>query len=147
MKTEYKNFFIDTSLFIYLLEDYKEYSSQVLEVFNYCILYEVKFVTSIITYMEFTVKPYREKKYIIIDEFKNLLFDLNAELVNINLDIADRAARLRSQYNLKPMDALQISCAIYSNCNKFISNDKRLKAITEVEIVLLDDLCTGNIKL
>jgi predicted nucleic acid-binding protein len=41
---------------------------------------------------------------------------------------------------LKAMDALQLSIAICSGCQQFLTNDKRLKNISEIEIILIDNL-------
>ena len=132
--------FVDTSLFIYLLEDHKEYGDKVASFINYCTTNEISLSTSTITYMEFCVKPYELARHDVIRIFKALLTELDFCLQEITLPVADKAAKLRSQYQgLRSMDALQISAAIHCQCDKFITNDKRLKPISEIEIMLIDD--------
>ena len=38
------------------------------------------------------------------------------------------------------MDALQISVAIEKDCDQFLTNDKKLKKISELQILLVEDL-------
>jgi len=38
------------------------------------------------------------------------------------------------------MDALQVSVALEKSCDQFLTNDKRLSRITELKIVIVEDL-------
>ena len=137
---EFKRVFVDTSLFIYLLEDNKEYGDKVAHFIKYCATSEISLSTSTVTYMEFCVKPYELARHDVIRIFETLLTELDFQLQEVTLPVADTAARLRSQYQgLRSMDALQISAAIHCRCDKFITNDRRLKQISEIEIMLIDD--------
>ncbi len=131
--------FIDTAPFIYLLE-YNEIltdkTKQVFGSFNV----DTKFMTSVITFAEYCVKPKKINKLKAITEFKNLLNDIECDIKNIDINIAGITAELRAKYQfLKTPDALQLATAIYHNCNKFITNDRKLKQISEIEIVLITE--------
>jgi predicted nucleic acid-binding protein len=66
--------------------------------------------------------------------------DLNISLQDVTLLVADTAAKLRSKYQgLRGMDALQISAAIHSECDKFMTNDRRLRQVNEIEVMLIKD--------
>jgi len=47
---------------------------------------------------------------------------------------------LRAKYRLQLPDALQLAVALVSRCDVFLTNDARLKQISEVRVLLLDDL-------
>ncbi|MGL5942119.1 MAG: type II toxin-antitoxin system VapC family toxin [Waterburya sp.] len=47
---------------------------------------------------------------------------------------------MRVKYNLKLPDALQITTAIETGCDSFLTNDKALKRVTELRILILDEL-------
>lgn len=54
--------------------------------------------------------------------------------------IAETAAELRARYNLRTPDALQIAVALENNCDAFLCNDNGLKRVTELKILILDEL-------
>ena len=64
----------------------------------------------------------------------------NIRLIEISEDIADRAGKLRGKYpNLKTIDAIQISSAIEINADIFLTNDKKLKKIKEINLLVLKE--------
>jgi predicted nucleic acid-binding protein len=138
--TEYKKYFVDTSIFIYLLEENKKYNDIALGFFDFSLKNNIKLSTSAITYFEFCVKPYEINNFEIIEKFKSLLIDLDIVIYGVSLPISDLASRFRAKYKgLKSMDALQIASAVYGGNEKFITNDKRLSFISDLEIILLED--------
>jgi len=69
-----------------------------------------------------------------------LLVDFDIYTFNINLKVAESAAKLRAKYKwLKGMDAIQLAVAIFSDCDCFITNDKSIKKIREIEVILISD--------
>ncbi len=54
--------FIDTSIFIYFLEENKYFIEKVNGFFEYCLYNNVELITSTISFMEFSVKPYENKR-------------------------------------------------------------------------------------
>jgi len=58
----------------------------------------------------------------------------------INVEIATKAAELRAKYKLKTPDALQIAPAICRFSDYFLTNDKQLKIVSEVNVLILDEL-------
>lgn len=60
--------------------------------------------------------------------------------VNIDTDIARRAAVLRVQYQLKTPDALHVATALETGCQAFLTNDLGLKRVSEVKMLVLDEL-------
>lgn len=64
----------------------------------------------------------------------------NTSFVGLDQTIGEEAARLRANYNLSLPDALQVAAAINSGCDAFLTNDTQLKRVTEVKILVLDEL-------
>ncbi|MCI5149129.1 MAG: PIN domain-containing protein, partial [Candidatus Electrothrix sp. MAN1_4] len=63
----------------------------------------------------------------------------NFELVQIDEEIAERASELRSSYNLRTPDALQIAAALSADCEVFLTNDKKLKQVKDIRVIVLND--------
>jgi len=139
MIENFSNIFIDTAPFVYLLEYNEFLTDKTKQVFDNLIS-NTKFTTSVITYAEYCVNPKKQNNQRAIDKFKDLLKDIDCDIKNINLKIADITADLRAKYQfLRTPDALQLATAIYHNCNKFVTNDKKLKQMSEIEVVLITD--------
>jgi predicted nucleic acid-binding protein len=62
------------------------------------------------------------------------------EWIAATLDVADSAARLRAQYNLKTPDAIQAATALTSKATGLISNDPAFARVAELETIILDAL-------
>jgi predicted nucleic acid-binding protein len=62
--------------------------------------------------------------------------------VDINAEVAIKAASLRAKYkehNLRTPDALQLAMALEANCPAFVTNDKRLSIVQELDVIVLDN--------
>ena len=60
-------------------------------------------------------------------------------LIPIDAPIAEKAAELRAKYLIKTPDALQLATVILSVCEAFLTNDKGLRRVSELLIIILDD--------
>ena len=98
-------------------------------------------LTSVISLMEFSVKPERDHKTQSIAKLRSTWNRLNVQMLSIDESIAQKAAKLRAQYPaLKGLDALQISAALLHGCQQFLTNDIPLQKIEEIEVVLIEQL-------
>jgi len=59
------------------------------------------------------------------------------------LAIADRAASLRARYRLRTPDAIQIATALQTRVDAFLTNDRDLRRVEEVPVLLIDELGDG----
>lgn len=73
MKTAFKSAFVDTALFIYLLEDQPVFAESTERFLNFCHTNQVNLVTSILTYLEFCVKPYREHRLDLVQKYHEMI--------------------------------------------------------------------------
>ncbi|MBD1920857.1 PIN domain-containing protein [Microcoleus sp. FACHB-831] len=58
----------------------------------------------------------------------------------IDQDIALQAGKIRARHNLALPDAFQIVVALAAECEAFLANDAILRRVTEVQIMVVDDL-------
>jgi len=73
-----------------------------------------------------------------------LKYGRNFTLIEISEKIAERAGRLRGRYTeLRTIDAVQLASAIENGIEIFITNDKKLKKVDEIKVVVLDDYVKG----
>lgn len=133
--------FIDTAPFIYMAEEHPVYAERTKKFIAAAFANQDSLITSIITLMEFSVKPERDHKTESIEKLRSTWNRLNVQLLNIDEPIAQQAAKLRAKYpTLKGLDALQISAALLHDCQQFLTNDIPLQKIEEIEVLLIEKL-------
>jgi predicted nucleic acid-binding protein len=131
---------IDTSIFIYHIEGSTRYAGLAGDALIALARGDYQGVTSVLTLMEITVQPLRFGRSIAADEYELLLSSLpNLRIVGVDRDVSRRAAELRAAYRLQPADALQVAACLLHQATAFLTNDKGLRRVTELEVVLLDD--------
>lgn len=140
----FKKVFVDTAPFIYFIEkdsNNPQYYEKVKAFFKYGYDNDKRFVSSVITMEEYFVFPYRNKAYSLIDMFNRLVATTDMEIVEINQEIAKKAAQIRAEYKgFKAMDALQLATACLSGCDLFLTNDKQLKQFKEIKCITVEEL-------
>jgi len=141
---DFKKVFVDTAPFIYFIEkdsNNPQYYEKVKCFFKNGYDNDQKFVTSVITMEEYFVFPYRNKEYYFIDMFNRLVETTDMEIVEINQEIAKKAAQVRAEYKgFKAMDALQLAAACITGCDLLLTNDKQLKQFREINCITVEEL-------
>jgi predicted nucleic acid-binding protein len=91
--------------------------------------------------LELLVYPYREGDQDAVDAFYALLSTYpNLNWIAASLDIADQAAKLRAEHNLKTSDAIQAATALLSQATGLLSNDPTFMRVKQLEVLILDDV-------
>ncbi len=94
-----------------------------------------------ITLTEVLTQPYRIGNNVLAQRYRHfLLHSRNFAHDPITTDIAEQAADLRTRYGLRTPDALQIATALTTGCVALLTNDTRLQRVTELRVLVLDDL-------
>jgi predicted nucleic acid-binding protein len=136
-----KRIFLDTAPVIYYVEKHPVYADKAQAVFDALDTGQLDAVSSPVTLSECLVVPYRLGKPELAQAFLQCLVNgENVSFVAIDETIADKAAELRARYNLSLPDALQIAVALAAGCDAFLTNDAALKRVTELEMLVLDDV-------
>jgi predicted nucleic acid-binding protein len=137
---KHKTVGLDTAPFIYFIEDVTPYADLLEPVFDRLENHALRGVTSTVTVAEILTKPLADKNFGLVDEIKFTLKTFTAlSMVTIDEKLAEAAALIRARYRFRLPDALQIAAAIQGDATLFITNDKRLKKIDAIEVLVLDD--------
>ena len=133
--------FIDTAPIIYYIEAHPRFGPLAKEVIDACQYRVLIAYSSVIILTEVLPKPVQEGREDLADRFAEFLIrGKNFNLIAISTDIAEKAGRLRGKYPfLKAMDAIQLAAAIHKNVDAFLTNDKSLKQVKELKILMLSD--------
>jgi predicted nucleic acid-binding protein len=60
----------------------------------------------------------------------------------IDQNMGLQAAQIRARYNLELPDAFQIVVALAAGCEALLTNDATFRRVTELRVLVLDDLET-----
>lgn len=132
---------LDTSIFIYHIEDHPRYSPLTEIIFNALEKGINKGVTSYLTLMEILVKPKTEGLLQVARDYEYYLTTFpNLTFYEMGFDVARKASDLRSADRIKAPDAIQLATAILYGATAFMTNDKIFDRVKEMEVLLLDKL-------
>lgn len=97
--------------------------------------------SSVITLVEVLPAPIRARNEKLASMFADFLkHGENFNLVTISVEIAEKAGKLRAKYlALKAFDAIQIATALNVRARLFITNDKQLRSVKEIHVLVLED--------
>ena len=118
--------FWDTNLFIYLLEDYGQFSADAAALRTNMLTRGDQLLTSALTLGEIMIKPMqagdveRCRKY-------EIAISSAATVVPFDVQAARRYASIKCDRSVRAPDAVQLSCAASAGVDLFITNDKRLQ--------------------
>jgi predicted nucleic acid-binding protein len=131
---------LDTAPLIYFIEDVTPYADLLNPVFDRLESHALGAVTSTITLAEILTKPLVDKNFSLVDEIKFTIKTFSTlSMVAIDEKLAEAAALIRARHAIRLPDALQIAVAMQGEATLFITNDKRLKKVDGVEVLVLSD--------
>lgn len=131
---------IDTPVVIYHIEQTSPRSAAASAILRVVADGHVQGVTSIVTLLEVTIQPLRLGRPEVADAYEALLGAIpNLLIADVDAEVARIAAELRAAYHLRTPDALQIAASLTHGAETFITNDRRLRRVTEIDVKLLDD--------
>lgn len=136
-----RSIFLDTAPIIYYIEAHPQFGPLARQVVNAFQAGSVKAFSSTITLVEVLPKPIEIGDMALADRFIAFLrHGKNISLLEISADVAESAGKLRGKYPaLKTMDAIQIAVALGIGADAFLTNDRRLKSVREIDIIVLKD--------
>ncbi|MFZ4815188.1 MAG: type II toxin-antitoxin system VapC family toxin [Phototrophicaceae bacterium] len=110
-------------------------------IFQSISLGEVSIVTSVITLAEVLTHPMKLDRETLVEEYEEILSNSTGlDLILVDAEIARKSAALRAKYNLRTPDAIQLATALVQGCEAFITNDKGFKKVTDIRVILLEDI-------
>ena len=88
------------------------------------------------------MQPYRLRKDDLVLKFYSLLTTYpHLAWIPMTLNVADLAAKLRAEHNLKTSDSIQAASAVACGASGFVCNDKMFGKVGASESFILDDHC------
>lgn len=132
--------FLDSAPVIYFVEEKEPFFSRVRPIFDQIDGGRITAISSPITLAECLFYPYKQHNEELAEAFnRHLVYGAHVRFIQTTAVIADLSARLRAKYHLGFADGLQVATAVYANCDAFLTNDKQLSRIQELQVIVLDE--------
>jgi predicted nucleic acid-binding protein len=132
---------LDTAPLIYFIERHPKHVDVMREIIRRIDSGAIASYGSAITLTEVLTQPKRTGNTKLEHEYRDLLLhSTGLTLVPIGIIIAEGAADLRARYSLKTPDAVQVSAALSSGCEAFLTNDAGLRRVTDLRVLILDEI-------
>lgn len=127
---------IDTSIFIYFIEEDERYLPVIAPLFEAADVGEVELVASALTLLEVLVIPYRAGNVELAERYEALLTrSRGVRMVDLTRDHLRLAAQLRAATAAATPDALVLATALAAGCSAFLTNDRRLPSLPGLRII------------
>ncbi|MBR8838990.1 MAG: PIN domain-containing protein [Stigonema ocellatum SAG 48.90 = DSM 106950] len=133
---------LDTAPLIYFIEKNPTYLDIVRLFFRALNQGEFRVVTSVVTLPEVLVYPLRQGNTTLAQQYREILFNSQGlTTIEVIPDIAETAAQLRANYNLRTPDAIQMATALHGGASFFLTNDAKFPSLpTRLSVLVLDEL-------
>jgi predicted nucleic acid-binding protein len=133
--------YLDTNCIIYSVEQVPPYAAELLMLWQAATAGQCSLCTSGLTLTETLVAPLRAGNAVLADRYRRLLKESSdLQLVDVSLEVLERAAQLRADLGLRTPDAVHAASALVGNCTHLISNDPVFKRMHGLHVVVLNDL-------
>jgi len=131
---------LDTSIFIYHIQANSPFSGAASQVIEQLKQRTATGVTSVLTLTELLVRPFQMGHRGLALRYEALVRAIpNLTVVNTNARIARQAAVLRASHQLRTADAVRVASSLEHGATAFVTNDIRLRRITELSVIVLAD--------
>lgn len=133
--------FLDTAPVIYFLERNPNYYSALEEFFRLRRERNITIITSPITLAECLVYPLQLGLEALVRGYERLITEgEGVEFYLLGSAEASLASQYRATYGIHLLDAFQVATALLSECQVLFTNDRRLAKITDIHVLILEEL-------
>ena len=133
--------FLDTAPLIYFIVGNSQYHNLLFKIFDLNDKGGFSFITSSITLLEVLVKPLKEGKSDIANQYRNILTKApGIEVLDVTSFTSEIAAYLRAKYSFRTPDAIQLATSIEAGADYFLTNDNRIKSVTEIPVITIGEI-------
>ncbi|WP_432742936.1 PIN domain-containing protein [Methylobacter sp. G7] len=131
--------FLDACSIIYLIESHQQQGQNTRSLITQALQNNAQLLVSRLSFLECRVLPLKEKNDSLLESY-NRFFQLpSLQIIELSADVVNIATDLRASYSnsLRTPDALQIACALTANADQFLTGDKKLSVIQEIEVIIV----------
>ena len=123
---------VDSAPIIYVLEDHPRFSSRFLPLFEAHAAGRLRFAVTTITLAEVLTGVFQKANDTLARRYRATF--QSWQVVDLDADIAETAARLRASLKLKLPDAIQIASALSINAAALVTHDRDFSRVKDLPV-------------
>ncbi len=124
---------IDSAPVIYFLEGHPRFGPYFMPLFEAHAAARLRFAVTTITVCEVLTGPLRSADDAVVRRYRAVLDSW--QLVDLDVEIAESAARLRASLRLKLADAVQSAGALAINAGALVTHDRHLSRVHSLRVI------------
>jgi len=124
---------MDSAPVIYFLEDHPKLKPRFLSLFEAHAAGQVRFAVTTVTVAEVLTGPLQAGDDVLARRYRTILESWQP--IDLDVDIAESAARLRASLRLKMADAIQVASALAVNAAALVTHDRDFSRVRSLRII------------
>jgi predicted nucleic acid-binding protein len=124
---------VDSAPIIYTLEAHERYAARFAPLFERHAAGELQLAVTTITIAEVLAGPLKAGEEALARRYRAVLEAW--QVVELSIDVAESAARLRGQYGLKLPDAIQLASALAINADALVTHDRDFAKVRGLQVL------------
>jgi predicted nucleic acid-binding protein len=126
-------FVMDSAPIIYVLEGHPRYSDRFEPIFELHAAGNVRFAVTTMTIAEVLAGPIAAGEETLARRYRSVLESW--QVIDMDTDIAEGAARMRALFRLKLADAVQVASAIAVNADALVTHDRDFSRVRGLKVI------------
>lgn len=136
---------LDTPVWIAFIEQKSAFLADVNPLFESLKSGRIRMVTSSVGLIEILTGALLRSDELLARRAEEVLTGLDGStIVPVTLEVARSAARLRAAYGLRTPDAIHLATAVAAEAAEFVTTDRRLARVKEIEVRVLKAASKGS---
>jgi predicted nucleic acid-binding protein len=129
--------YLDANIVIYLIEQPLHWGPRAAARYAALRAAGDEVVISDLLRLECRVGPLRSGNVRMLARFDAFFAAPDVRVVPVSDRVCERAGQVRATYRFKALDSLHLAAAIVHGCDRFLTNDARLNACTDIAVEVL----------
>ena len=130
---------MDACSIIYLIESHQKQGQDTRLIVAKALQNKSQLIVSRLSFLECRVLPLKENNTDLLASYNRFFLLPCVQIIELTADVINIATDLRANYSssLRTPDALQLACALSANAGQFLTGDKKLSVIQEIDVVIV----------
>jgi predicted nucleic acid-binding protein len=124
---------LDSAPIIYFLEDHPKFARRFHPLFEEHANGKIRFAVSTITIAEVLAGPLSAGDETLVRRYRGIL--QSWQVVALDAEIAESAARVRASFRLKIADAVQVAIALAINADALVTHDRDFSNVRSLRVI------------